>query len=114
MVRVTFASAASGRSYFEKFIQDLSVQDRAVILAVFEDIQKYGFGAKGCEFRQIESKLWEIKIKAPTGGYRFFYITLSVEHIHVLHSYKKQGQKAPVKELETARTRLKEVLNYEK
>ncbi len=113
-MKVTFAAAASGRSYFEKFIQDLSIQDRAVVLAVFKDVQDFGFDAKGCEFRQIEGKLWEIKIRAPTGGYRFFYVSITVGHIHVLHSYKKQGQKAPVKELEVARKRLKEVLNHGK
>ena len=113
-MKVTFAAAASGRSYFEKFIQGRSIQDRAVILAIFKDIQDYGFDAKGCEFRQIEGKLWEIKIRARTGGYRFFYVTLAAGHIHVLHSYKKQGQKAPIKELEVARKRLREVLSHEK
>ena len=108
-MKVTFAAAASGRSYFEKFIQDLSIPDRAVILAVFKDIQDYGFDAKGCEFRQIEGKLWEIKIRAPTGGYRFFYVMVAADQVHVLHSYKKQGQKAPMKELEVARKRLREV-----
>jgi phage-related protein len=77
---------------------------------VFQDIQNYGFEAKGCEFRQIESKLWEIKIRTSTGGYRFFYVTLTRSHIHVLHSYKKQSQKAPLKELDIARKRLKEIL----
>ena len=110
-MKVTFAAAASGRSYFEKFLQKLSTQDRAVVLAVFQDIQLHGFNAKGCEFRQIDGKLWEIKIRAPTGGYRFFYVTLSAAHIHVLHSYKKQGQKAPVTELDVARKRLREILN---
>ncbi len=113
-MRVTFATTISGRSYFEKFIQDLSTQDRAVMLAVFQDIHLYGFGAKGCEFRQIEGKLWEIKIRASTGGYRFFYVALTVEHIHVLHSYKKQGQKAPPKEINVARKRLKEILSRDK
>ena len=113
-VRVTFAAAASGRSVFEKFLQGLSVPDRAVILAVFTEIHEYGFDAKGCEFRQIEGKLWEIKIRAPAGGFRFFYATIAAGHIHVLHSYKKQGQKAPIKELEVARKRLREVLSHEK
>jgi phage-related protein len=113
-VRVTFAAAASGRSYFERFIQDLSIQDRAIVLAVFKDVEDYGFDAKGCEFRQIENKLWEMKIRAPTGGYRFFYVTLLGEHIHVLHSYKKQGQKTPIRELDVARKRLREVLSHEK
>jgi phage-related protein len=113
-MKVTFATAASGRSYFEKFLMDLSVRDRAVILAVFQDVRDHGLGAKGCEFRQIERKLWEVKVRAPTGGYRFFYVLLSAEHLHVLHSYKKQGQKAPTSELEIARKRLKEILSHEK
>lgn len=109
-MRVTFAAAASGRSYFERVMQDLSIQDRAMALAVFKDIQLYGFRARGCEFKQVEGKLWEIKIRAPTGGYRFFYVMLSEDHIHVLHSYRKQGQKTPIKELDVARKRLREVL----
>jgi phage-related protein len=110
-VKVTFAAASSGRSYFEKFIQDLSTQDRVVILAVFQDIQGHGLEAKGCEFRQIEGKLWEVKVRAQTGGYRFFYVLLAADHMHVLHSYRKQGQKAPPRELEMARKRLKEALD---
>ena len=82
-----------------------------MVLAVFKDIQEHGLGAKGCEFRQIESKLWEVKVRAPTGGYRFFYVLLASDHMHVLHSYRKQGQKAPARELDIARKRLKEVLN---
>ncbi|MBI4441801.1 MAG: type II toxin-antitoxin system RelE/ParE family toxin [Acidobacteria bacterium] len=113
-VKVTFAAGASGRSYFEKFVRGLSVQDRAVVLAVFKDIQDYGFDAKGCEFRQIEGKLWEIKMRAPTGSYRFFYVTIAAGHIHVLHSYKKQGQKSPIQELEVARKRIRGVLSHEK
>jgi hypothetical protein len=29
-----------------------------------------------------------------TGGYRFFYVLLAADHMHILHSYRKQGQKA--------------------
>jgi phage-related protein len=109
-VKIQFYKSASDRSYFEDFIDRLHKQDKARVLAVFEDIRKYGLDAIGCEFRQIDGKLWEIKIKTATGGYRFFYVMLSKELMMVLHSYKKQGQKAPLRELEIARKRLKEVL----
>ena len=56
-MKVTFASGASNRSYFEKFLNDLQKQDRAIILATFKDIQDYGLDAKGCDFRQIDGKL---------------------------------------------------------
>ena len=88
--------------------------DRAVILAVFADIQQHGFNAIGCQFRQIENKLWEIKIRTAGGGSRFFYVMLAPDQMHVLHSYKKQSQKAPKRELEVARKRIKEILNEKK
>jgi hypothetical protein len=56
-------------------LDDLNVQDRAAILAVFADIRIHGFNALGCQFRQIEGKLWEIKIRTTGGGWRFFYVT---------------------------------------
>lgn len=110
-MKVTFASSSSKKSYFEKFISDLTTADQAVVLAVFQDISIWGLKAKGCDFRQIEAKLWEVKIKTPTGGFRFFYVLINTNHLHVLHSYKKQGQRAPLKELQVARKRLKDVLN---
>jgi phage-related protein len=92
------------------FLKDLSLADKVAILVIFEEIREFGFNAIGCQFRQIEGKLWEIKIKTKGGGWRFFYICLAHEHIFVLHQYKKQGQKAPKKELDMARKRLKEFL----
>jgi len=109
-VKIEFHRSRSGRSYFEDFLGDLAKSDRAEILAVFVDIERHGFNAIGCQFRQIDGKLWEIKIRTAGGGWRFFYVTLAPEHIHVLHSYKKQGQKAPKHEVDVARKRMKEVL----
>ncbi|MGE3975273.1 MAG: type II toxin-antitoxin system RelE/ParE family toxin [Bdellovibrionales bacterium] len=110
-MKVSFFTSFSGRCYVEDFIDGLSRSDQAAILAVLKDVEGYGFSAVGCQFRQIEGKLWEIKIKAPTGGYRIFYAMLSSSEMMCLHAYKKQGQKAPKKELEVARKRLKEVLS---
>ncbi|MEN9723005.1 MAG: hypothetical protein RJB38_991 [Pseudomonadota bacterium] len=109
-MRIEFHRARTGKSYFEDFLGEVEVQDRAAILAVFADIRIHGFNALGCQFRQIEGKLWEIKIRTSGGGWRFFYVTLAPDLIYVLHSYKKQGQKAPKHELDVARKRLKEVL----
>lgn len=109
-MRIEFHQSRSGRSYFEDFLDDLPKRDRSDILAMFEDIRKHGLKAIGCQFRQIDGKLWEIKVRTSGGGWRFFYITLAADFIHVLHPYKKQGQKAPPREIEVARKRMKEVL----
>lgn len=110
-MKVSFFSSNSGRCYVEDFIDELMTADQAVILAVLKDIETFGLSAIGCQFRQIEGKLWEIKIKAPHGGYRIFYVMISSVEMICLHAYKKQGQKAPKKDLEVARKRLKEVLS---
>ena len=94
----------------EDFLKDLSNDDRATILAVFKDIRQFGFSCMGCQFRQIEGKLWEIKIQAASGGYRFFYVMVSNREMYVLHSYRKKTQKAPIREIEIARRRCAEVL----
>ncbi len=110
-MKVSFFSSYSGRCYVEDFIDDLVVGDKAAVIAVLKDVETYGLSAVGCQFRQIEGKLWEIKIEAPQGGYRIFYVMISSVEMMCLHAYKKQGQKAPKKELEVARKRLKEVLS---
>jgi phage-related protein len=110
MMRVVFHKSRSDRAYIEDFLADLDARDRATILAAFIDIRDCGFDAKGCQFRQIDGKLWEIKVRAPGGGYRFFYAMLRRDEMYVLHAYQKKGQKAPVRELDVARKRMREVL----
>lgn len=110
LMKIEFHCSTSGRSYFEDFLKELHKSDRAQILSLFEDIKKFGFNAVGCSFRQIEGKLWEIKVRTTGGAWRFFYVMLSSDLLYVLHSYKKQGQMAPLRELEVARKRLREVL----
>ena len=54
----------------------------------------------------IEGKLWELKITR----HRIFYVLIVGPVMVLLHAYKKQGQKAPPRELEVARKRMKGVL----
>ncbi|MBL6990568.1 MAG: type II toxin-antitoxin system RelE/ParE family toxin [Bacteriovoracaceae bacterium] len=107
---IEFYETSSGRSPVTDFIDKQPKRDQAVILAVLNDISEEGYGAKGCQFRQLEGKLWEIKIKSPSGGYRLLYVTLERNLLFVLHSFKKKTQKTPKRELDIARKRLKEVL----
>jgi phage-related protein len=45
-----------------------------------------------------------------TGGYRIFYSLIEKETMLLLHAYAKKSQKAPMKELDTARKRLYDAL----
>jgi phage-related protein len=75
-----------------------------------EEIEENGFAAKGVQFRQLSGKLWEIKIRAPSGGYRFLYVILEKSLLLILHAFKKKTQKTPLRELKIAQMRLQEIL----
>ena len=109
-MEVKFYETLRKRCPVTDFIDSQNKRDQAVLLTVLESIEENGFNAKGCQFRQLEGKLWEIKIKSPSGGYRLLYVTIQADLIFILHAFKKKTQKTPVKELNTARKRLKEIL----
>ena len=56
--------------------------------------------------RQIKGKLWEIKISQT----RIFYAVIEKNIMVLLHAYKKQSQKAPQHEIETALRRMNDIL----
>jgi phage-related protein len=90
---VTFYKTASGRSPVLDYIRDLAKPERARLLEALDQIERHGFDAVRVQFRQIEGKLWEIRISA----HRVFYVLIDREEMVLLHAYKKQGQKLPPK-----------------
>lgn len=53
--------------------------------------------------------LFELRLKAAEGIARVFYCTLVGRRIVMLHSFVKKSNKTPIRERETAESRLKEV-----
>lgn len=106
-MKVTFYTKASGRSPVLDYIRSLSKSESARLLEALDQIEKYGFNAVRVRFRQIEGKLWEIKILA----HRIFYVVVQQEEIVLLHVYQKKGQRLPLNERKIAIKRMKEVLS---
>lgn len=106
-MRVTFYTTAVGRSPVLDYLEGLQKDERARILEGLKQIETFGLGALKVKFRQIEGKLWEIKITA----HRIFYVMVKSTEMILLHAYKKQGQKLPLKERETAIKRMKELMS---
>jgi phage-related protein len=90
-----------------EYIQNLAKPERARVLEALERVEQQGWDAVRVEFRQIDAKLWEIKI----GSHRVFYVMIDNEKMVLLHAYKKQGQKLPIKERDIAIRRMKELLS---
>ena len=90
-----------------EYIQNLAKSERARVLEGLEQVERRGLDAVRVQFRQIEGKLWEVKI----GSHRVFYVIIEKDEMVLLYAYKKQGQKLPVKERDIAIRRMKELLS---
>lgn len=106
-MKVAFYTTAPGRSPVLDYIRDLSKPERARVLEALDQIERHGFDAVRVQFRQIEGKLWEIRVSA----HRVLYVLVQREEMVLLHAYKKQGQKLPPREREVAIKRMKELLS---
>ena len=101
---VTFYETARGDRPVEEFIDDLSAKEAAKVLDALAANEAHGMEV--VVTRQIKAKLWELKVSAT----RVFYVLVTGPEVVLLHAYKKQGQKARLKEIETAQRRMEEVL----
>ena len=63
--------------------------------------------------KPIDMGLFELRAKSKEGIVRVFFCTKIGKKIIMLHSFIKKSQKTPKKEIETAKSRMKEVLNNE-
>ena len=111
-MQVFFYKTSSGRSPVTDELDALPVQASAHAYDILEGIERHGLNAPRVVFRQIEGKLWEIKVNLPgVGGYRIFYCIIEQDIMLLLHAYAKKSQKAPKKELELARKRFYDSLS---
>mgnify|MGYP003394457237 CR=1 FL=1 len=101
----------SGKAPVEKYIDFIqNREERAEILSILNGIQENGMDAIGVEFRHIEGKLWELKMRICSRQHRIFYVMLKGSNIVLLHAYLKKTQKAPLKEVAVARQRMKTII----
>ena len=59
--------------------------------------------------RSMGSGLFELRLKAAEGIARVFFCTVVAKKIVILHQFVKKSDKTPVRDLEIARNRMKEI-----
>ena len=106
---VRFFETESGASPVVKHLDGLDRREAARVLAVLADIEVNGLDSSSATLRHVEGRLWEIKVSQQ----RVFYVLVKGPTLWLLHAYKKQGQKAPTREIKIAKRRMKVVLAAE-
>lgn len=110
-MKIVFYKKENGKEPVKDDIEDLEERDKARVYGIIDDIKINEFNSIRAEFRLIKGKLWEIKIRLESGGYRIFYTVIESNLMVLLHSYKKKTQKAPQNELNIALKRLNNVIS---
>ncbi len=87
----------------------LRARYRALVLRMIE----YGPNLGMPHTRALSGGLYEVRAKAAEGIGRALYCTLVGQRIVILHGFVKKSNKAPARELDLARDRMKQVLRHE-
>jgi phage-related protein len=53
--------------------------------------------------------VWELKISEAEGQFRVVYVVKRNDRIYVLHAFQKKAQQTPLRDIELARARFKEI-----
>lgn len=102
--RVTFYSVS-----LEEEILLLPAGFVARFLRYAERMETYGPDLGMPHTRAMGEGLFELRLKATEGIARVFYCTLVGQRIVMLHQFIKKSEKIPRRELEIAKSRMKEV-----
>lgn len=102
-MKIRFFATRRGQAPVQDYIDSLPPRDAAKINAALGDICERGLANTIVSLRQIRNKLWEIRVQP----HRIFYAVIDHGDLVLLHAYKKQSQRAPKVEIETALERLK-------
>jgi phage-related protein len=103
--------------YFNKNIEDdiLNLPEGllARYLRLTDLMLQFGANLGLPHTKAIESGLFELRVKSKEGIARVFFCTKIGKKIVMLHSFIKKSQKTPKKEINIAKSRMKEVQENE-
>src|SRR5512139_221483 len=105
---IAFWTDRRGRSPVLEFLDKLDAHERAEAENAFRLLREFGtlLGMPHARPVSGHSKLWELR----PGPNRIFYVAQVGRSFVLLHAYRKQGQKAPAREIAAAEKRMAEIL----
>ena len=109
-VRVVRYHSRAGADAVGKYLDDLLAREAGALAGALQAIEHFGSSDSGIVTRQIQGRLWELKVNA----HRVFFVAVSGGTMVLLHAYRKGSQRAPRREVETALARMKDILEHER
>jgi phage-related protein len=92
--------------------RDFLAHPRSVLKVAGQELMAIQFGMEPSDWKPMPTigpGVKEIRVWVAEGTFRVIYVVKSQKGVFVLHSFTKKTQQTPKREIELARSRLKEV-----
>jgi phage-related protein len=109
MWSIVFYTDHRGKCPPLEFIEGLPMMEQAKIRNTLRLLKEFGTNLDMPHARSVQGKLWELR----PGDIRLFYFAFNNQQFVILHGYRKQGTKAPDREIAMALKRMEELLREE-
>jgi phage-related protein len=106
MWQIRFYEDHRGKSPVLEYLNKLQANERVKIYNALRLLAEFGPDLSMPHVRRIEGRLWELR----PGASRLFYFLLVNQTFVILHAFRKQSQKTPELERQTALRRMQEIL----
>lgn len=93
----------------EDAITEMPPKIQARMIRLLELMEEHGANLGSPHTTHMGDGLFEIRAKAKEGIGRALFCYMKGEHVYILHAFVKKPQKTPKKDLDLAKTRMKEV-----
>lgn len=107
--RIEYYTSEAGHVPVRDFIDRLPPKAQAKTLHLFDLIEEFGPELGEPHVKKLERDLWELRVSALNGIYRFVFTKTNGRIIILLHAFQKKSHETPLRELKTARARLGEI-----
>lgn len=108
-MKIHYFATAGGKNLIFKYLDKLPNDQKAEGYAILKDLEENGLDAlDGMDTRQLDGKLWEIKYYRHN---RVMYVVVDSDNIYMPHVCRKQKGKAEKFEIETAKDRIKGIID---
>ena len=110
---VNYFTDPFGKQPVKEWIDTLELKLQLKIFRAFELLEDFNIHLKAPYVKPLEDKLYELRVKDAKGIYRIIYFAHTGQTFVMLNGFVKKSQKTPKKEIDLAKSRMKEVLKHE-
>jgi phage-related protein len=107
ILAVSFFLTKPGKEPVRDWLKSLEKEERKIIGGDIKLVQfRWPLGMP--LVRKMEANLWEVRSKFTSGNISRVFFTVKGSQMVLLHGFIKKSQKTPQKEIDLARTRMKQ------